>query len=134
MNIRPAYLRIGEVARVNIINANENSNARGKERPGLLVAEDCGHWWVLGFTTQHAYKTGEMRGRPRQEVRSPERYGLTRPSYIWSSRLARVSKIDISDHFGFADHDLVEDAIKFAGLYGAWARGLRAAVDLGGAA
>jgi len=134
MSIESTFPVVGEVVRVNILNANENPSARGKERPGLLVAEGYGHWWVLGLTSQSVYKSGEMAGESRRPVRNPERYGLTRPSFMWSSRLARVSKIDISEHFGFADHDLVEDVIDFAGLYGPWAAGLRSAARLRGAA
>ncbi len=125
MNIESASRVVGEVVRVNILNAIENRSAHGKERPGLLVAEGHGHWWVLGLTTQPVYKSGETAGESRQPVRDPERYGLTRPSFMWSSRLARVSSIDITEHFGYADQDLVEDVIAFAGLYGHWATGLR---------
>lgn len=134
MNIEPASSVIGEVVRVNILNANENRSALGKELPGLLVAEGYGHWWVLGFTTQSTFKTGEMAGEPRRPLRSPERYGLTRPSFMWSNRLARVSRIHVTDHFGFADQELVEDVIDFADLYGSWAAGLRSAAQLRGAA
>ncbi len=132
MNIFTAYPRPGEIVNVKIFNGIENPGARGKERPGLLVAEDGGHWWVLGFTSQREYKTGDMAGLVRRQVREPERYGLTRPSYMWSSRLARVSKIDVSDHFGFADRQLVDDVIEFTNLYGAWAEGLRNAVEVVG--
>jgi hypothetical protein len=99
-----------------------------------LVAREHGHWWVLGFTSKPTYKTGEQTGQQRHAIADPERYGLSRPSFIYSARLARVSLIDISDHFGFADFDLVEDVIDFTGIYGAWASGLRSAVRLGGAA
>jgi hypothetical protein len=134
VSIETTFPVVGEVVRVNILNANENRNAHGKERPGLLVAEGYGHWWVFGFTTQPNYKSGETAGEPRRPVRHPERYGLTRPSFMWSSRLARVSKIDITEHIGYADHELVEDVIDFAGLYGRWAAGLRSATQFGRAA
>lgn len=134
MNIRPADQVVGEVVRINLLNALEDPFARGKERPALLVAPANGQWWVLGLTSKSTYKTGKSAGQPRHAIVNPERYGLSRPSFIYSDRLARISRIDIGDHFGFADVDLVEDVIGFTGMYGAWASGLRAAVGLGGAA
>lgn len=133
-SIRPASQVVGEIVRINLFNAIEDPFARGKGRPALLVAPAGGQWWALGLTSKPTYKTGASAGRPRHAITNPQRYGLSGPSFIYSDRLARISRIDIGDHFGFADSDLVEDVIAFTGIYGAWASGLRAAVRLGGAA
>ena len=123
MAIEPAYSESGEVVWVSIFNSIENSAAKGKPRPAVLLYRRDGHWMTMGLTTNPRFRDGT----PRVAIPAPERVGLKGTGYLWGDRATRVSALDIGDHIGWADAALAERIIAHAQLYGHVANGLREA-------
>lgn len=85
-----------------------------KTRPVILLrTSDCQHMFA-GLTTKSCYLTtgGERPLLPR----SPSTGLNARPSHLWSSRPAFVSRLDIRRHLGWVDHEIVEFLAKHMNL------------------
>lgn len=95
---------IGEIRWCNIVNGLENRAAAGKVRPALVIDESPGHVVAIGFTTQPTTRDGT----DRPAIPNPGAIGLSRPGYLWSRRPARVGRLDLGGHIGWADADLIE--------------------------
>lgn len=115
----------GELVWVSVLNSLENSSARGKARPGVLILRRDGHWMVVGLTTNGRYGDGTSRS----PIPDPLSLGLRGPGFIWGDRLTRVSAIDIGAHIGWVTGPMAELVIGQAGLYGSTARSIRNAAQ-----
>lgn len=115
---------VGDVVWVQLLNGIENRNTTGKPRPAVLV-EDVGHWHAMGLTTLPRYQDGS----PRVAVPNPLEVGLRGPGYLWGSRLARISRIDVLDRVGSVDLPLADAIIELTGLTGPVADSLRLAAQ-----
>jgi hypothetical protein len=115
---------VGDVVWVQLLNGIENRNATGKPRPAVLV-EDVGHWRAMGLTTLPSYRDGS----PRVAIPHPLAVGLRGPGYLWGSRLARISRIDVLDRVGSVDLPLADAIVELAGLTGPVADSLRRAAQ-----
>jgi hypothetical protein len=93
----------GDVVLVNLINGIENRRSLGKVRPAVLVEPSSGHWKVVGLTTRSTY----IDGSPRVSIPNPVSIGLSGPGFLWSSKLDRISKIDVVDRIGRVDIEMV---------------------------
>lgn len=114
---------VGDVVWVQLVNGIENRNTTGKPRPAVLVTEDVGHWLAMGLTTLPRYQDGS----PRVAIPNPLAVGLRGPGYLWGSRLARISRIDVLDRLGSVDLPLSDAIIHLADLAGPVADSLRLA-------
>src|SRR5687767_6396864 len=114
---------VGDVVWVQLLNGIENRNTTGKPRPAVLVTEDVGHWLAMGLTTLPRYQDGS----PRVAIPNPLAVGLRGPGYLWGSRLARISRIDVLDRLGSVDLPLADAIIQLADLTGPMADSLRLA-------
>lgn len=125
MTIQPAYCTSGEIVWVSIFNSLENSAARGKRRPAVLLYRCDGHWMTMGLTSNPHFRDGT----PRVAIPSPEHVGLKGSGYLWGDRATRVSALDLGDHIGWVDQQLAERIISHAKLYGYVADVLREVAD-----
>ena len=102
------YHEPGEVVRANYGNFREQGYGRcdRKARPAILLrTSQCQHAFA-GLTTKHVYKTS---GEARLLVPTSPIMGLNgRPSHLWSPRVAYVCRIDVIEHLGCVDHELVD--------------------------
>lgn len=117
--------RAGDVAIINLMNGLENPGASGKRRPAVLIRRDCGHWVVMGLTTNPSYRNAT----PRTAVPDPRSVGLRGAGWLWGNRLANVSVLDIDHHLGHVDAALAEAIISLADLDQADAAALRVAAS-----
>ncbi|MDP8928615.1 MAG: hypothetical protein M3O70_08600 [Actinomycetota bacterium] len=120
MSDRSALGVPGEVVIARVANPLENPHCRGEHRPVVLVRRDGGHWMVMGLTTSPLYGDNT----PRTPVPHPYEIGLNGPGYLWSSRLTRVSVLDIGSHIGWVDPALAATIIAQARLMPEDAAGL----------
>lgn len=111
---RPATLAPGELVWARITNGIENAAATGKSRPVVLIESRGSAWHVMGLTTNPRYRDGS----PRVPIPDPCAVGLTRPGWLWGSRLCWVTGLDISDHVGWINEALAFDVIELAELQG----------------
>lgn len=89
----------GEIAWADFRNAVENPHADGKPRPVVIVsAGKCCHT-VVGLTTR-AIRLLDGSSRVPLEVPA-----LPEPSYLWSDRVYRLSRINFRRHIGWLDED-----------------------------
>jgi hypothetical protein len=95
--------QIGDVVLVNLVNGIENRRSLGKVRPAVLVQPSPGHWKIVGLTTRSTY----MDGSPRVSIPNPLSIGLAGPRFLWSSKLNRISRIDVIDRIGRVDFEMV---------------------------
>jgi hypothetical protein len=114
---------VGAVVWVQLLNGIENRHTTGKPRPAVLISEHVGHWLAMGLTTLPTYRDG----RPRVAIPNPLAVGLLGPGYLWGSRLARISRIDVLDRLGSVDLPLADTIIQLANLSGPMAHSLRLA-------
>ena len=77
-----------------------------KPRPVILLrTSDCQHAFA-GLTTKPQYLTS---GEPRPLLPQSDALGLDgKPSFLWSSRAAFITRIDVRRHLGWIDHPVVE--------------------------
>ena len=94
----------GEVVTARIRNPLEDPSSQGKARPAVLHHLDGGRWVVMGLTTWSRY----ANGMPRPAVPNPGACGLSRSraSFLWG-RATWVSVLDVGDHLGYADPELL---------------------------
>lgn len=102
---RPRHLP-GEVVWVTLGNYRENPDADGKMRPVVILDATNGQHVVAGLTTQAHYAT---TGEARVELPTAPICGLNgKPSFLWATRPARVSRLDVRTHAGWADDSLID--------------------------
>jgi hypothetical protein len=98
----------GEIVRANYGNFLEQGRGRWdrKPRPAILLrTSDCQHAFA-GLTLKPTYKT---TGDARLVVPKSPIMGLDhRRSHLWSLRVNYVSRIDVMEHLGWVDHELVD--------------------------
>lgn len=104
--------RPGDVVIINLLNALENRSAVGKRRPAVLIRRVNGHWVTMGLTTNPRYRDGT----PRVQIPNPGAVGLRGPGWLWGSRLANVSALDVDRTIGHVDKALAEAVIDLARL------------------
>ena len=93
----------GEIVTARVMNPLENSKTKGKARPAILLRRDGARWLVMGLTTLPYF----ANGTPRHQVPNPTTCGLgDRDSFLWG-RATWVCALDIGDHIGDADDDLL---------------------------
>ena len=123
----PAHCVPGEVVWARVRNAIESPSSTGKARPVILVSTSGWGFRGIGLTTRSHYADGRAR-IPVPDVRA---VGLSRPTWLWSGRLCEVSGIDIDEHIGWVDRDLVAVLIREARLHAEDAAGLLASRGVG---
>lgn len=112
----------GEIVLLRHGNFLENRSATMKARPGVILAPDnCCHI-VTGFTSQESFKEG---GLSRQICPAGPTTGLRPPSYFWSRRPSRVSRLDIRSHIGWADREMVDAILEYLQLSSGAVQALR---------
>jgi hypothetical protein len=95
----------GEIVWARIFNSFEDRNSKGKSRPVVILETgNCQHR-VIGLTSQPCYKT---TGKPRVAIPNPGACGLSSGGFIWGPRPSWCSRIDLSDHIGWADNELAK--------------------------
>lgn len=125
--LAPPHLAVGEVVLARIsMPTDARCTDGGKVRPALLVAEQGKSWLVAPLTTLRAHRDGT----PRVRIEQPRCAGLRgrQASYLWSSDLRRVGRIDVHGHIGWAHPPLVEAAAEHCRMTEAERAGLLAAV------
>lgn len=98
-----AHFLPGEIVTGIVRNPLQDPNYKWKARPLVLLRREGAAWLVMGLTTlpNHADCT------PRCRVPNPLSCGLgDGDSYLWG-RASRVCALDIGDHIGYADEDLL---------------------------
>jgi hypothetical protein len=97
----------GEIATCRVLNPLENRYTEGKARPAVLIRRDGCRWLVMGLTTRSTFANGAKR-RP---VKNPSACGLgVSASFLWG-RPTWVSALDVGDHIGHADDDLLASVV-----------------------
>lgn len=104
--------RAGDVVIINLLNALEDPNTKGKRRPAVLIRRQNGHWATMGLTTNPRYRDGT----PRVSIPSPGGIGLRSPGWLWGNRLANVSVLDIGHRVGHVDRATAEAIVDLAQL------------------
>ncbi|MGB4065306.1 MAG: hypothetical protein WBK19_15890 [Azonexus sp.] len=93
----------GEIVTALVRNPLQSPKTKGKARPVILLQRDRAHWLVMGLTTLDHFADGT----PRRSVPNPSACGLgAGVSYLWGLA-SWVSVLDIGDHIGDADKDLL---------------------------
>ena len=113
----------GDIVIVNLLNALENPCSSGKRRPAVLIRRENGHWATMGLTTNPRYRDGA----PRVGIPDPGVVGLRGPGWLWGSRLANISVLDIETRIGQVDEAMAEAIIALAQLDDDAAAALRVA-------
>ena len=119
-----AFHEPGEVVLINFGNYLEaGADCQRKARPAILLRpSECQHAFA-GLTTKPHYLTS---GDARPALPASESLGLdAATSYLWSSRVSFISRLDVQKHLGWVDHAVVEflsrhmhlDPITVATLY-----------------
>jgi hypothetical protein len=95
----------GEIVIGTLGNFLENPNASRKGRPMVVLSPGPCQHLVAGLTTKPFYKT---TGAKRVRIPNPEACGLSAEGYLWSTRPARISRLDIRKHIGWVDDAMVD--------------------------
>ncbi len=103
---------LGELRWMRVVNGLEDRRAVGKPRPGLVLVPLDGHIRAIGFTTQRTTVDDCVRA----PIPNPIAVGLSKPGSVWSPAPVRVSILDVEDHIGWADSDLIELVLKVCRL------------------
>lgn len=102
---RPLHLP-GEIVWVRLGNYLEERNPTCKVRPVVILEPGDGQHLVAGLTTQPVYAT---TGLPRIVAPKTPTCGLCgKPSYLWARRPARICRLDVRTHAGWADEALID--------------------------
>lgn len=125
---RPPRHEPGEIVWADYGNFLESPGCTTKMRPMILLkTTDCQHY-AAGITTKATHATS---GAPRLPLPTPcGTAGVSQ--YLWSSKAARVSRLNVRDHIGWVDRATVLflreampdaiDASTFAALWRAASR------------
>jgi hypothetical protein len=98
----PAEMSPGEVVIANLLNAIEDRQASGKERPVIIVkAPKDGCLTVIGLTSKGVTRRGERR----LPIATCGGGWLRGASFVFSSRPVRISRHDIYEHLGWIDEE-----------------------------
>jgi hypothetical protein len=115
--------QVGDVVIIRHFNSIEDPDARGKNRPAVLVHRGPRAWQVMGLTTSPAH----LDGVARVPIPNPMILGLSGPGFLWGGRLTTIDQPDILRRVGRADETMVEAILGLADLGGEDRRQLRAA-------
>jgi mRNA-degrading endonuclease toxin of MazEF toxin-antitoxin module len=91
----------------------EDPHSAPKIRPVVLIRRVNGHWLVCGLTTSPAYRSGE----PRTPIPNPRSNGLSKPGWLWCEQVTSISAIDVDEHIGWVDQELVTKLRALRGVY-----------------
>lgn len=94
----------GEIVTAQVLHPLESRACiKGKARPAILIKREGARWLIMGLTTRPLF----ANGHPRISVPNPTACGLSnRASFLWG-RPTWVCALDIGDHIGHADDDLL---------------------------
>lgn len=104
--------QVGMVVLASVSNPLENPQCTGKIRPVVLVERVCGHWRVMGLTTNPRYRTGLAR----VAVPDPAHVGLRGPGYLWGRNLTSICALELERPIGWCDPELAEAVADLAQL------------------
>lgn len=117
--------QVGMVVLASVSNPLENPQCTGKIRPVVLVERVCGHWRVMGLTSNPRYRTGLAR----VAVPQPAHVGLHGRGYLWGRNLTSVCVLDLDRPIGWCDLQLAEAVSDLADLPRSLRNGLEAAAE-----